>query len=282
VSASETAPQTEGERWTREQLQLLLRARFGPGAVVGFFVASQRRTNEIRRERPSLARQSRRWIVAGGGLWVGLALSGVEPFRANVRSGLLWWGATAVMLDWHLGMIETADGNPRPLSAADALTLSRVWLAPVALARPTPLVCAAGFATDVLDGQAARRLGEPTRAGRDLEGLADLCFAAGVLIGLRRDERISNAASAAELTRVGVGFAYALLHYFGRASAPDPELTRAARLTTPVRAGGLIVAAAGRRSLGTALVGAGCAASLALLFRRAGSRPGRSLTPSRR
>ena len=80
------------------------------------------------------------------------------------------------MLDWHLGMVETEDGRARALGAADALTLGRVWLAPVALASPTPLVCAAGFATDALDGPLARAA-EPTRAGRDLEGLADACFA---------------------------------------------------------------------------------------------------------
>lgn len=199
---------------------------------------------------------------AGGVLWASLALAGVEPFRARARSGLAWWGATALMLDWHLGMLETPDGRPRPLRAADALTLTRVWLAPVALEAPTPLVCAAGFATDLIDGQAARRLGEPTRAGRDLEGLADVCFAAAVLIGLRREEKIARTASAAELTRVGSGFAYALYVYFGRAEAPSPVLTRAARLTAPVRAAGMVAAAAGRRGLGTGLVAAGCAWSL--------------------
>ncbi|MEJ7750187.1 MAG: CDP-alcohol phosphatidyltransferase family protein [Thermoleophilaceae bacterium] len=276
------APLTEGEVWAREQLQLLLSARFGPRAVAGFFGASQRRANDVRARRPALARQSRAWIGLGAALWTTLGLAGVEPFRGRLRAGLLWWASTALMLDWHLGMLETPEGKPRAMSTADALTLTRVWLAPAALEQPTALICCVGFATDVLDGQAARRLGEPTRAGRDLEGLADLCFAAAVLLGLRRSGRVGAAASAAELTRVGVGFAYALGVYFGRAEAPDPELTRAARLTTPVRAGGLIVAATGRRRLGTALVGAGCVASLALLFRTAGSRPGRSPTPSRR
>jgi phosphatidylglycerophosphate synthase len=138
------------------------------------------------------------------------------------------------------------------------------------LERPAPVLCAVGFATDVLDGRAARAAGsEPTRAGRDLEGLADLCFASALLIGLRRSGAIGRAASGAELTRTGAGFAYALAVYFGRAQAPDPTLTRAARLTTPVRAAGVVAAAAGHRRSGTALVAAGCAASVALLTRTA-------------
>jgi phosphatidylglycerophosphate synthase len=180
---------------------------------------------------------------------------------------LVWWALTLVMLDWHLGMLETADGRARPLGAADALTLARVWLVPAVLENPGPALCAAGFVTDALDGVAARSLGEPTRAGRDLEGLADACFAAALLTGLRRRGAIGPAASAAELARLGAGFSYSLAVYFGRAEAPDRELTRAARPTTVVRAAGLMSAAAGRRKLGTALVASGCAASVALLGR---------------
>lgn len=258
---------TEGELWARDQLQLLLRARFSPRAVARFLLESQRRAGEVRRRRPDLGRQSVRWSAAGAAAWTALALARVEPFRRRARSGLAWWGLTAVMLDWHLGMLETVDGRPRLLGAADALTLARVWIAPAALEEPSPLVCAAGFATDVVDGVAARRLAEPTRAGRDLEGLADVCFAGAVLVGLRRRGKIGRSASAAELTRLGAGFAYALAVYFGRTEPPDPALTRAARLTTPVRAGGLVAASTGRRRLGTALVGAGCAWSLALTAR---------------
>jgi len=262
------APPTEGERWTRAELERLLAARFSPRALAHFLLASQRRAGDVRSRRPELGRQSLRWSAAGGALWAGLALMRIGPFRARLRGGLAWWGLTAVMLDWHLGMIETEDGHPRALGPADALTLTRVWLAPAVLEAPTPTLCAAGFATDVLDGRAARA-SQPTRAGRDLEGLADLCFAGALLIGLRRRGAIGRVASGAELSRSGIGFAYALGVYFGRAEAPDPVLTRAARLTTPVRAAGMIAAAAGHRRTGTALVAAGCAASLALLTRTA-------------
>ena len=185
------------------------------------------------------------------------------------------------MLDWHLGMVETEDGRPRPLGVADALTLARAWMAPAVLDDPRTLMCSVGFATDVLDGVAARSIGEPTRAGRDLEGLADLCFAIALLTGLRRRGAIGRAASAAELLRLTAGLSYSLAVYFGRAEQPDPSLTHAARPTTVVRAAGLLAAASGRRRLGTALVAAGCGASVALL-RTAGSRPGRSRRRSRR
>ncbi len=255
---------TEGERWTREQLGLLLTAHFSPSSVGRFLAASQRRASEVHRGRPELRLQSARWLATGAAAWSALALARVEPFRGRLRDGLAWWALTALMLDWHLGMVETEDGRARPLGPADALTLARVWLVPAALWQPTPLVCAAGFATDALDGRAARA-DEPTRAGRDLEGLADACFAGAVITGLRRNDQIGRAASGAELMRLAAGFSYSLAVYFGRARPPDPGLTRAARLSTPVRAGGLIAAAAGRPRLGTALVGGGCGWSLALL-----------------
>ncbi len=230
----------------------------------GFLAASQRRAAEVRRRRPDLRRQSRTWIAVGAAAWALPAAGGVEPFASRLRTGLAWWATAALMLDWHLGMAETEDGRPRPLGPADALTLARVWLAPVALASPTPLVCTAGFATDALDGPLARAT-EPTRAGRDLEGLADACFATALLLGLRRRGAIGQAASAAELTRLGAGLAYSLAVYFGQAEPPDRGLTHAARLTTPMRAGGLLAASAGRRRLGTAFVGLGCGCSVALV-----------------
>jgi phosphatidylglycerophosphate synthase len=264
---------TDGEQWTREQLELLLSRRFSPAAMAHFLAESQRRANAVRAERPELARQELRWGLAGAAACL------AAPDR---RRALTWWALTMLMLDWHLGMLETEDGRPRALGPADALTLSRAALAPVVLDSPGPLIAGAGFLTDALDGIAARELGEPTRAGRDLEGLADLCFTTALLIGLRRRERIDRAASAAELLRLGSGLSYSLAAYFGRAEPPDRELVGAARPTTVLRGAGLIAAAAGRRRLGTGLVAAGCAASVALLLRTAGSRPGRSPRPSRR
>ena len=89
------------------------------------------------------------------------------------------------MLDWHIGMLESEDGRPRNLGAADACTLVRVWLVPAAADTPQPWMCALAFASDGLDGRLARA-SVPTRLGRDLEGLADAAFAVAALRGARR------------------------------------------------------------------------------------------------
>ncbi len=265
TGAAPAEPQlTEGERWAREQLATLLAARFSPPAIGSFLVASQQRANEVRRARPELGRQAWGWMAVGAGAWLGLAAGGAQPFRRRVRGGLTWWATCAVMLDWHLGMVETAAGRPRPLRAADALTLARAWLVPVALDPPTPLVCAVAGTTDVLDGRLARAA-EPTRIGRDLEGLVDTCFGAAALRAALREGRIGRVAVLGELARLGAGFGYALYVYFGQAAAPDPRVTRAARVTTPVRVAGLIAAGLGRRRLAGALVGGGAVWSVAAL-----------------
>jgi hypothetical protein len=255
---------TEGEEWAREQLELLLRARFTPAAIARFLAASFRRSAQVRRARPALARQAWAWLGLGALPWLAAGRRGVR--------GLAWWAAVALMLDWHLGMMETEEGRPRPLAAADALTLLRAWLVPVAARGPTPAICGLAAVTDALDGPLARRVG-PTRAGRDLEGLVDASFGIAALRGARRRGWLGRRAVGAELLRLSAGVAYALLVYFGRARPPDPALVRAARATTPVRVGGLVAAGAGRRRLGEALLIGGSAASVAALAHALARRP---------
>ncbi len=203
----------------------------------------------------------RRFIAAGAGAWALLALSGREPFRRQAGAFAAWWALTWLMLDWHIGMVETPDGRERNLGPADACTLARVWLVPAAADTPAPWMCALAFASDGLDGRLAR-IGEPTRIGRDLEGLADAAFAAAALRGTLRRGWLGRGAGVAELVRLGCGFGYALYVWFGSASAPDPRVLHAARITTPVRAGGLVAAGLGRRRVADALVlgGAGWSA----------------------
>jgi len=212
---------TEGERWAREELAALLAARFTPVAIARFLVRSQRRASDVRAARPALARQSRVWIAAGCAGWIVPALLGVEPFRRRLRFGVAWWASSAVMFDWHLGMVEEEDGRPVLLGAPDACTLLRVWLVPVAADAAHPGAVGVAAATDVLDGRLARA-SRTTRAGRDLEGLADTCFASATLVGARRSRGLSRGAVAAELGRLGIGFAYALATYFGRAAVRAP------------------------------------------------------------
>ncbi len=268
---SAVQPLTEGERWSREQLELLLRARFGPRAVAGFLAASQRRANAERAARPRTARRMRRWMLAGGAAHVAVAVAGDHDARRRLPGALGWWTASWVMLDWHIGMLETEDGRPRNLGPADAATLARAWMVPLAARGAGPALCLAAWASDGFDGRLARAT-EPTRLGRDLEGLVDACFSAAALRGAWRTDTLPAWAVAGELARLGGGFAYALWLYFGRAEAPDATVTRAARLTTPIRVAGLVAAGAGRRrTAGTLVAGGslwGLAAVAAALARR--------------
>ncbi len=264
-------PLTEGERWARAELARLRDGRFAPPAIARFLLASQRRAGDVRRARPALGRQAWAWSATGAAGWLGLAAAGVEPFRRRLRAGLGWWAACAVMLDWHLGMLETEAGRPRALSAADALTLGRVWLVPVAWDAPRPAVVLAAAVSDMLDGTLARAV-EPTRAGRDLEGLVDACFAVAALRGARRTGGLGARAARAEVARQGLGFAYGLWAYFARLGPPDQRWTKTARALTPVRAAGLVAAGLGWRRLADVLVLGGAGASAAVLLAEAWDR----------
>lgn len=252
--------------WVRDQLTQVRAAGFSPSAVVGFLAASQRRAAEARAARPELAQRAHRWMSAGAGAWIILAAYGKEPYRRRCAAGLSWWACVAVMLEWHLGMFETEDGTARNLGPADALTLTRAWLVPVMADGLSPAVIAAAAGTDVLDGIVARATA-PTRAGRDLEGLVDALASAAALLGARRRDEISHAAANLEIARLTAGVGYGLFVYFGRSDSPDPAVTRAARVTTPLRVGGLILAARRRRRTGSALLAVGSLLSLAAIGR---------------
>src|SRR5206468_2495212 len=93
-----------------------------------------------RRSRPLLARQSRRWGAYGALGWLAAcrATPAITGIKLRVLPGLAWWLVVWQMLDWHLGMAEGGNGQPRAqLSRADAGTLARFWLVPTvpALAR---------------------------------------------------------------------------------------------------------------------------------------------------
>ncbi|MGI8557650.1 MAG: CDP-alcohol phosphatidyltransferase family protein [Solirubrobacteraceae bacterium] len=253
---------TDGELWAREELALLRAARWAPSAAVRFLLHSQQRASAQRALRPATAARIRAWTATGAATWIALAAADVPPFRHRLREGATWWAASAVMLDWHIGMLETVDGQPRNLGVADALTLVRAWLVPVVADTPTAAIVLVAAATDVLDGAVARATA-PTRAGRDLEGLVDACFAAAALRGATRRGLLPRGAARLELARLGAGFAYSLVVYFGRADAPDPAVVRAARLSSPARAGGLILAALGRRRPGAVVLAGGSLWSIA-------------------
>ncbi|HEX4109743.1 MAG TPA: CDP-alcohol phosphatidyltransferase family protein [Solirubrobacteraceae bacterium] len=250
---------TDGQHWTREQLATLRGGGYSPAAVGRFLLASQRRANQVRAARPELARQAQRWCAAGAVAWA----APLPSVRRRRRAGLLWWCACALMLDWHLGMVETEEGRPRPLGPADALTLARAWLVPLAWQRPDALTCALAGVCDVLDGPLAR-LGEPTRAGHDFDRIADVCFATASLRGAGRHGLLEGWAQGAETLWLAVGLASGLHAYFAQLEAPDRVLVHAARALVPARVSGRILAGAGQRRAGSALVGGGAALSAAL------------------
>ena len=233
-------PLTEGERWSRDLLDRLRAERFSPRAWRRFLAESTRRARVVRARHPALARQSRRW----GALGAVAAL----PFGPHA---VVWWAGWWAMLDWHLGMAETADGRSRPLAPADALTLARLWAVPVVRRHPEPWIVAAGMATDALDGALARRSG-PTRLGRDFDSTADTLFLAAALRGAVEQHGLDPRLPRLEWARLALGTAITLRHWFG-SSEPAPVQRRrgpGAVLAT----GGALLAATGRTQPAAALL----------------------------
>ncbi|HEV7846352.1 MAG TPA: CDP-alcohol phosphatidyltransferase family protein, partial [Thermoleophilaceae bacterium] len=200
---------TEGEQWSRDLLDRLRAERFTAAAWGRFFDEGFRRARVVRGRRPALVRQSHRWGLGG--------LVAALPFGPGpVASWAVWWA----LVDWHLGMVETADGEERPLSGADALTLARLWAAPLVRRHPEPWLVAAGMATDLADGALARRAG-PTRLGRDFDSTADTVFLDAALRGAVEQHGLDPRLIALERARLLVGTAVTLASYFG-GSSPAP------------------------------------------------------------
>jgi hypothetical protein len=111
-------------------------------------------------------------------------------------------------------------------------------------------------------------------------GLVDSAFAVAVVRGARRHGLLTRTATATEIFRLGVGAAYAVATYFGRARAPDHRVLRAGRTAAPVRAAGVVLAVAGRGRRGETLLimawGVGARFARGVVQARAHRRPDRS------
>jgi phosphatidylglycerophosphate synthase len=209
-----------------------------------------------------LARQARRWGLAGALAW--LAACGASRHLRDVRlrpaAGLGWWLIVWQMLDWHLGMAEGGDGQPRArLSPADAASLARFWLVPAipAMARSRvglPTVIIAAGLTDWLDGALARRYGR-TRLGRDLDTTADLAVIATAAVAARIAGRITPSAFAALTARQGTGVLLSIVAVFTRARRPA---IRARPWGAVPRVAGLAMCTAGLHRTGTTVLLIGC------------------------
>jgi phosphatidylglycerophosphate synthase len=255
-------PLTDGERWTAEALLELRRGGYRPRAWLRFLRSSLERSRDTRRTRPLLARQGRRWGACGAVAWVVACRAGRQAEGIELRplAGLAWWAVVWQMLDWHLGMAEGGDGQPRErLSLADAVTLARFWLVPAvpAVARSStglPMVIAIGGTTDWLDGVLARRHGR-TRLGRDLDTTADLAFLAAGAISARGAGRITPLGFEALAGRYAIGVVLSLAAVFGRARRPA---IRARPWGAFPRTAGLAMCAARLDRAGTAVLLFGC------------------------
>lgn len=256
-------PLTEGERWTVDALVALRAAGYRPRAWARFLDDALARSAQARQARPEMTAQARRWAVLGAAGWL-LACrigEGRRGIRLDRSAGLAWWLAVYKMLDWHLGMAEGGDGVARErLSPADALTMTRFWLVPLAVGvrgsdRGFPLAIAAGGLTDWLDGTLARRHGR-TRLGRDLDTTADLAFFGTAAIAAHSAGRLPGVAAWALSARNAAGTVLALTAVFGRVRRPA---IRARPAGAALRVVGLTVAVAGAPRIGTTLLLLGCA-----------------------
>lgn len=255
-------PLTDGERWTARELALLRRRRYHGGAWAAFVRSSLERSGASRRARPQMAGQARAWGATGAVAYVVAWRTGqkADQVRLPLLPGLVWWLLVWQMLDWHLGMAEGGDGRPRErLAVADAVTLTRFWLVPVAYgarrsAKGLPAVVVVAGVTDFLDGVLARRKGR-TRLGRDLDTTADLAFVSSAAVAMRSSGRISPLAFTAVAARQSLGVAIAAGAVFARARRPA---IRARPWGAALRVGGLALSAAGRERVGSALLLTGC------------------------
>jgi phosphatidylglycerophosphate synthase len=248
---------TEGEQWARDLLDGLRAGRFGARAWREFGAESLRRARVVRARRPDVVRQSRRWGAVG--------LAAAVPFGPRPMA---WWAAWWALVDWHIGMLETPGGDPRPLGLPDALTLARLWAAPVARQHPSPALVAAALLTDLADGALARRAG-PTRLGRDLDSTADTLLFDQALRGAVERRGLDPAVLTFERARLAIGAAVVCASYFGR-SEPTPRMADR-ELAAWLAAGGLLLASAGRPRAAERLLGA--AIGYRALIRVRSSRP---------
>lgn len=169
------------------------------------------------------------------------------------------------------GELPAGEGEGSPLNLANALTASRLVLAPVFLVlyvqgdRLRALAAfAAAAATDVLDGLVARALRQHTRLGAALDPVADKFLAACALVALAVTGRLPAWLPALVVARDAVQVAGAAwLRATGRAFTVAP--TRIGKYAMFAVAATVVLALAGDAGVATgpwveamALLGAQC------------------------
>ncbi len=184
---------TEGERWTRDELDELRAERFAPGAWRRFLAASFARARVQRREHPRAHAQTLALGVLALLAWM-LVWADGRPGLAIV--GTVWLVLVLLMVDWHLGMLERADGRRLDgLGAANATTVLRTAAIPAfgVVDRSALLVALTAFVSlDLLDGWLARRRHEETRLGAWLDGSSDSVAAVVLVVAAERLDAIPS------------------------------------------------------------------------------------------
>jgi len=272
---------TDGERWTLAELELLRAGGWGLRALRDFLRASQLRANHTRRLRPELFRQELAFTGVGVAAWLG---AGYLPAESSVassrRQGLIWWALCSLMLDWHLGMVQTPEGRNVPLGLADALTLARAWLVPAVAVRADPVLLAIGGISDGLDGMVARST-RRTRFGAQFDSLVDACFGLAALRAARASG-LSPSVVLTEQIRVTAGAVYVAGEYLAAGRHPDERLRASGRSAVPLRLAGLIAAGLGSRRCADRLIIGALSISAAGLLGSFSRRPARCRGSARR
>jgi phosphatidylglycerophosphate synthase len=267
---------TDGERWTRDALAELRAAGFRPRAWRRFVGASFDRAQEQRAA--SRSARSELGALTGSGLlaWAIVAVGG-HPTLALV--GAIWVAALGLMVDWHLGMLETPDGRRlHSLGIANLLTIGRGAVLPLVLVLDADGLVVALVALgllDVADGAVARARDERTRLGAWLDGSIDTLAVLGLVVGAARVDAVSPWLVALVLGRLATPWVAIGLRSFRDAAPPAAHTIRAggwaARAPGLVASAGLVLALLGYRA-GAALMVVGVAASfvpLTVALRRA-------------
>lgn len=160
---------------------------------------------------------------AGVAAWA-IALAVGHPLLA--LAGAAWWILATLMLDWHLGMLESRGGRPvAELGLANVLTHLRGGTAPaIAVLFGSPagiaLLGVAG-ASDVVDGWLARRRGEVTRLGAWLDGAVDGLVLGAAALGAFTSGRAPVWLLAIVLARITLPWLTIATVTFARAETPN-------------------------------------------------------------
>jgi phosphatidylglycerophosphate synthase len=173
-----------------------------------------------------------------------------------------------LMVDWHLGMLESDTGLPlEGLGAANLISLLRGALAPALLAAPPTalltLLLGAGL-SDAIDGPLARARGQDSRLGRFLDPGVDAFVLGTAAIDATRLGLLPWWTAFLVLARYAAQWAGLAFAYFARIEVPRPNGFIPWKLPGPIIFSGLILACA-HVAIAVPLVAAGALAGLATL-----------------